>query len=93
MIILDSEKQIDLIKELITKSIKEGLSSINTNDKPYLTRKGIADYFGVSPTTVGNWVNKGMPVVWIDGRKLYGRDACSNWIASHQITIKNKKAG
>ena len=68
----------------IIKNAADGLQA-----KPYLNRKEIAQYFGVSESTIRDWVQQGMPYTELDsGRKLYGKQPTINWLASQEKTAK-----
>lgn len=82
-IILDDEQQ-KQIQDLIISSVNKAVKNA-TNQRPYLTRKGIAQYFGVSPDTITHWAGLGMPVAILeDGRKLYGKQSITNWLKSKE---------
>lgn len=81
---LDAEQQAQ-IKELVLDAVKDAIKQATTNDsKPYLNRKEIAKYFGVADSTITYWASLGMPVANIDGRKLYGKQSITEWLASHE---------
>ena len=82
---LDDQQQIE-IKTLVSNAIKAGIEQAKDNERPYLTRKEAAIYFGVAPNTLTNWASLGMPVAIVDGRKLYGKKSITNWLASHEVT-------
>lgn len=85
-IILDQE-QINNIKSLVLSAVKDGIKQA-TNNRPYLTRKDIAKYFGVAESTITKWSELGMPVSIVDGRKLYGKQSITQWLKSHEKTTE-----
>lgn len=82
---LNNEQQTE-IRTLVSNAIKSGIEQARDNERPYLTRKEAAIYFGVSQNQLTKWVNLGMPVAIVDGRKLYGKKSVTNWLASHEVT-------
>ncbi|MCM1514671.1 MAG: terminase small subunit [Anaeroplasma bactoclasticum] len=82
-IILDQEQQNE-IQNLIISAVNKAVKNA-TNQRPYLTRKGIAEYFGVSPDTITHWASLGMPVATLeDGRKLYSKRSITEWLESKE---------
>ena len=86
------DEQIAEIRTMIFSIVQDALKEIN-HAEPYLNRKGIAKYFGVSESTISNWVSLGMPVAIINGRKLYGKQSVNQWLKSHETPSQgqNKK--
>ena len=71
------------IKLTITQLIKSAADSLQA--EPYLNRRQIAQYFGVAESTIRYWVSCGMPYVELDsGRKLYGKQSITDWLASQE---------
>lgn len=86
-VILDQEQQ-KQIQELINAGIAKAVKQA-TDQRPYLTRAGIAKYMGVSPDTITHWANMGMPVaVLSDGRKLYGKESITQWLKTKEVQQK-----
>lgn len=83
---LNDQQQTE-IQALVSNAIKAGIEQARDNERPYVTRKEAAIFFGVSPSTLTYWASLGMPVAIIDGRKLYGKKSITNWLASHEQTI------
>lgn len=86
-----NQEQLDLIKSFISESVIQAVESLKADNRPYLTRRGMAQYLGVSESTVSNWATLGMPVAIIDGRKMYGKKACTNWIKSHENKLETSE--
>lgn len=53
----------------------------------YLNRKNAAEYLGISTTQVSKYEAQGMPVILIDGTKVYSRTAMDSWMAQHTVTM------
>ena len=81
-IVLD-DKQRQEIQGLIIQAVNQGVEQA-TNTRPYLTRKEIAQYFGVAESTITHWARLGMPVAVVDGRKLYGKQSITKWLESKE---------
>lgn len=87
------ESQETEIKTYVLNVVREAIKQATTSSKPYLNRKEIAKYFGVADSTITYWASLGMPVANIDGRKLYGKQSITKWLASHEMPSQkqNKK--
>lgn len=79
------------IKVFVMNVVKDAIKQATTPSKPYLNRKEIAKYFGVADSTIAYWASLGMPVANIDGRKLYGKQSITEWLASHEMPSQNKQ--
>lgn len=79
------------IKVFVMNVVKDAVKQATTSNKPYLNRKEIAKYFGVADSTIAYWASLGMPVANIDGRKLYGKQSITEWLASHEMPSQNKQ--
>lgn len=89
---LDEQQETE-IKVYVFNVIKDAVKQATMTSKPYLNRKEIAKYFGVADSTITYWASLGMPVANIDGRKLYGKQSITHWLASHEMPSQkeNKK--
>ena len=76
-------EQEESLKNYLQELLKTSLSTITSDNKPFVNRESIARYFGVSPTTITNWVKIGCPYIDIEGRKLYGKEAITKWLEEH----------
>lgn len=86
-IVLD-DKQRQAIQCLIVQAVNKGVEQA-TNTRPYLSRKEIAQYFGVGESTITHWASLGMPVAIVDGRKLYGKRSITQWLESKEKQQKS----
>lgn len=84
---LDNQQEQDL-KTYVYNLVHDAIKTASTSSKPYLNRKEIAKYFGVADSTISYWVTLGMPVVNLNGRKLYGKQSITNWLKSKEVTKK-----
>lgn len=82
------EQEKNDIQNYIANVVKDAINRGSNSNRPYLNRKDIAEYLGVAPTTIDIWVSLGMPVAVIDGRKLYGKKSCTDWLKSMEQTKK-----
>ncbi len=80
----------DQFKDEIINLIKSGIQQATNNSRPYLTRKEMAEFLGVAPSTLTYWVSLGMPVAEINGRKLYGKETVKQWLKSKEKTVSSK---
>lgn len=92
-ITLDSDQEQE-IKNYLFNLVKESFEGMHLEpeSKPYLNRRQIAVFFGVSPTTIDIWVRLGAPVAVIEGRKLYGKESLTNWLKEHEEHEEPKKS-
>lgn len=70
--------------DLITSTKRE-------NQDQILNRKGLADYFHVSPNSIDDWVNLGMPYVQLGKTKRFSTKSALKWLHGHEETKQNKK--
>lgn len=81
------DQQKNEIQTYIVGVIKDAIKQGADSERPYVTRKEAAKYFGVSAGTLSYWTSLGMPVAVVDGRKLYGKESITKWLASHETKI------
>ncbi len=81
-LVLDDEQIVE-IRKMVFSVVKDSIKQVE-NQRPYLTRKDIAKYFGVGESTISYWASLGMPVAVVDGRKLYGKQSITQWLKSHE---------
>lgn len=70
--------------DLITSSKRE-------NQDQILNRKGLADYFHVSPNSIDDWVNLGMPYALLGKTKRFSTKSALKWVHEHEVSRQNKK--
>lgn len=87
--VLDDE-QIAKIRKTVFSVVSDSIKQIE-QPRPYLNRKDIAKYFGVSESTISYWASLGMPVAVVDGRKLYGKQSITHWIKSHETRLQEQE--
>lgn len=83
---LDDQQQTE-IKTTVVNLLNDAIKQVRDNERPYLTRKEAAKYFGVAPSTLSYWAGLGMPVAIVDGRKLYGKQSITNWLKEHEKNV------
>lgn len=84
---LDNQQK-DELTSTIVDLINDAITQVRDNDRPYVTRKEAANFFGVAPSTLTYWASLGMPVANIDGRKLYGKESITNWLKAQEQVVK-----
>ncbi len=90
-VILDKNDMASFLSEykqtfnsLITSTKRE-------NQDQILNRKGLAEYFHVSPNSIDDWVNLGMPYVQLGKTKRFSTKSALKWVHEHEVTKQNKK--
>ena len=87
--VLDDE-QITEIRKAVFAVVQDSIKQVE-NQRPYLNRKDIAKYFGVSESTISCWASLGMPVAVVDGRKLYGKQSITQWLKAHETRLQGQE--
>ena len=87
--VLDDE-QITEIRKAVFAVVQDSIKQVE-NQRPYLNRKDIAKYFGVSESTISYWASLGMPVAVVDGRKLYGKQSITQWLKAHETRLQGQE--
>ena len=70
--------------DLITSTKRE-------NQDQILNRKGLADYFHVSPNSIDDWVNLGMPYALLGKTKRFSTKSARKWFHEQEKTTKPTK--
>jgi hypothetical protein len=74
------------IKEAIQECLQEGLAPGahlrpgSEPEEPLLTRKEIAGLFGISPVTLHDWINRGLPCIRQGGRVYFLRSEVMDYV-------------
>lgn len=70
-----SEKFVEVYEQTLLSMVKEVMNKANSMDryKPYMNKKEAALYIGVSFNTLQKFIDKGMPVIEVDGVKLISK--------------------
>ena len=66
-------------------------STKRENQDQILNRKGLAEYFHVSPNSIDEWVNLGMPYALLGKTKRFSTKSALKWFHGHEETKQNKK--
>ena len=61
------------------------------NQDQILNRKSLAEYFHVSPNSIDDWVNLGMPYIQLCKRKRFSTMSALKWLLGLEETKQNKK--
>ncbi|QXL48042.1 hypothetical protein [Lactobacillus johnsonii] len=90
-VILDKNDMASFLSEykqtfnsLITSTKRE-------NQDQILNRKGLAEYFHVSPNSIDEWVNLGMPYALLGKTKRFSTKSALKWVHEHEVTKPTKK--
>ena len=73
-----------ILNDYITSTERE-------NQDQILNRKGLAEYFHVSPNSIDDWVNLGMPYVQLGKTKRFSTKSAIKWVHEQEETKQNKK--
>lgn len=73
-----------ILNDYITSTERE-------NQDQILNRKGLAEYFHVSPNSIDDWVNLGMPYVQLGKTKRFSTKSAIKWVHEQEVTKHNKK--
>lgn len=52
-------------------------------ERRYLSKRALAEQYGVNERTIKTWREKGLPGVRVGREVMYDVDACDRWIESH----------
>lgn len=73
-----------ILNDYITSTERE-------NQDQILNRKGLAEYFHVSPNSIDDWVDLGMPYALLGKTKRFSTKSTLKWVHEHEVTKQNKK--
>ena len=73
-----------ILNDCITSTERE-------NQDQILNRKGLAEYFHVSPNSIDDWVDLGMPYALLGKTKRFSTKSALKWVHEHEVTKQNKK--
>ena len=88
-IILDQTQKEELGKDIyttVTDAIKKARQE-EQHAKPYLNKKEMAKWLGVSTDTVYRFIRNGLPVADVDGMQLIGKETAINFLKEHEKLI------
>lgn len=88
-IVLDEQQRKELSNDIYT-TVKDAIRQAREEEqcaKPYLNKKEMAKWLGVSTDTIYKLIKRGLPVTKIDGMQLIGKEAMINFLKQHEETI------
>ncbi len=91
-VILDKNDMASFLSECKQTFNKLITSTKRENQDQILNRKGLAEYFHVSPNSIDDWVNLGMPYVQLGKTKRFSTKSALKWVHEHEVTNQNKKS-
>lgn len=85
-IVLDQTQKEELGKDIymtVTNAINKARQE-EQHAKPYLNKKEMAQWLGVSVDTVNKFIHNGLPVANIGGMKLIGKETTIKFLKEHE---------
>lgn len=85
--VLLDDKQSKELQQFIFTLAQESISKAVQNvglDKDFLNQKEMSDWLGVSPNTLKIYVQEGMPIITMGGRKFYSKKEVTKFMLSKQ---------
>lgn len=87
-VILDKNDMASFLSGILNDYIT---STERENQDQILNRKGLAEYFHVSPNSIDDWVDLGMPYALLGKTKRFSTKSALKWVHEHEVTKQNKK--
>lgn len=75
------------ISQMVIQAVNDGLNRATHPQYEWLDVKGVAEWLGISRTTVFKWRKKGLPVTNIDGMIIYNKQAINDWLTNHVVDL------
>ncbi|WP_290032802.1 helix-turn-helix domain-containing protein [Ligilactobacillus cholophilus] len=88
-VVLDEQQRKELSND-IYNTVKNAISKAKQEEqhaKPYLNKKEMAKWLGVSTDTIYKFIRNGLPVANIDGMQLIGKETIINFLKEHEELI------
>ena len=88
-IVLDQTQKEELSKDIYT-TVTDAIEKARQKEqraKPYLNKKDIAKWLGVSTDTIYRFIRNGLPVSDVDGIQLIGKETAINFLKEHEKLI------
>lgn len=88
-IVLDEQQRKELssnVYNILRDAIKQAKKEEQCA-KPYLNKKEMAKWLGVSTDTLYKFIKNGLPVTNIDGMQLIGKETVIEFLKQHEKTI------
>ena len=87
--VLDPTQKEELGKDIyttVTNAIEKARKE-EQSAKPYLNKKEMAKWLGVSTDTVYRFIRNGLPVADVDGMQLIGKETAISFLKEHEKLI------
>nr|WP_321315949.1 helix-turn-helix domain-containing protein [uncultured Ligilactobacillus sp.] len=88
-VVLDEQQRKELSND-IYNTVKNAINKAKQEEqhaKPYLNKKEMAKWLGVSTDTIYKFIRNGLPVANIDGMQLIGKETIINFLKEHEELI------
>ena len=85
-IVLDQAQKEELGKDIYT-TVTDAINKARKEEqhtKPYLNKKEMCEWLGISYATLAKFIAHGLPVANIDGIKLIGKETAINFLKEHE---------
>lgn len=89
MEVILKDEQIQEIRQIVTKIIKDELGIIMENkslDNIFLNKKETCNYLKISNNTLDEWILKGLPVIRIGKIVRFKINDINNWMSEFENT-------
>lgn len=89
MEVILKDEQIQEIRQIVTKIIKDELGIIiesNSLDNIFLNKKETCNYLKISNNTLDEWILKGLPVIRIGKIVRFKINDINNWMSEFENT-------
>lgn len=89
MEVILKDEQIQEIRQIVTKIIKDELEIIMENkslDNIFLNKKETCNYLKISNNTLDEWILKGLPVIRIGKIVRFKINDINNWMSEFENT-------
>lgn len=88
-IVLDEQQRKELNADVYT-TIKDAINKARKEEqqaKPYLNKKEMAKWLGVSTDTIYKFIRNGLPVATVGGMQLIGKETVIKFLKEHEELI------
>jgi ribosome-binding protein aMBF1 (putative translation factor) len=76
--------RVDLPTDLLDEIVERVMDRIReVPARRFLSKRALADRYGVGERTIKTWREKGLPGVRVGREVMYDVEACDRWIESH----------
>jgi hypothetical protein len=71
------------LPEDVIEAIAKRAAAIARQDRTFVSKRALAERYGVAERTIKTWREKGLPGVRVGREVMYDVDACDHWIEGH----------